>query len=130
MGHGVVGLIGFVAVIMLLAVVGARLLGMRISLRRALLTGFPSVVAGFIVGYLVDRHHPGRITPLTIIASVVATMLLTVLAELVARPGGRASAGGPPRPWRAVRAMAQSTRRYLQLARIAVRHGIGGSAGG
>ena len=116
MEHGVVGFIGFIVVIVLLAAVGSRLLGVRLSLRRALLTGFPGLVAGFAAGYLVNRRHPGQITPLVVIAAVVATMLLTVLAELLTRPGGRARAGGLPRPWRALRTMTQSTRRYGQLA--------------
>ena len=103
MGHGVVGPLGFVVGIVLLAAVGSRLLGLRLSWRRALLTGFPSLVAGFAAGYLVNRRHPGQITPLVLIASVVAAMLLTVLAELMARPGARTGTGGPPRPLRALR---------------------------
>src|SRR6516162_1483020 len=130
MQHGVVGFTGFLVVIVLLAAVGSRLLGVRLSLRRALLTGFPGLVAGFVAGYLVNRRHPGQITPLVVIAAVVATMLLTVLAELLARPGGRVRAGGLPHPWRALRTMAHSTRRYAQLARIAARHGLGGFLGG
>src|SRR6516165_7503412 len=125
MQHGVVGFTGFLVVIVLLAAVGSRLLGVRLSLRRALLTGFPGLVAGFVAGYLVNRRHPGQITPLVVIAAVVATMLLTVLAELLARPGGRVRAGGLPHPWRALRTTAQSTRRYGQLAQIAARHGLG-----
>jgi ubiquinone biosynthesis protein len=130
MGHGVVGPLGFVVGIVLLAAVGSRLLGLRLSWRRALLTGFPSLVAGFAAGYLVNRRHPGQITPLVLIASVVAAMLLTVLAELMARPGARTGTGGPPRPLRALRWTAQSTRRYGQLARIAVRYGLGGFLSG
>jgi len=107
MQHGVVGFTGFLVVIVLLAAVGSRLLGVRLSLRRALLTGFPGLVAGFVAGYLVNRRHPGQITPLVVIAAVVATMLLTVLAELLARPGGRVRAGGLPHPWRALRTTAQ-----------------------
>ena len=126
MEHGVVGFIGFIALIVLLAAVGGRLLGVRLSLRRALLTGFPGLVAGFVAAYLVNRRHPGQVTPLVVIASVLATMLLTILAELLARPGGRVPAGGLPRPWRALRTLAQSTRRYGQLAQIAARHGLGG----
>ena len=64
------------------------------------------------------------------IAAVVSAMLLTVLAELLARPGGRRRAGGLPRPWHALRMMAHSSRRYAQLARIAARHGLGGFFGG
>ena len=130
MGHGVVGFIGFIVVIVLLAAVGSRLLGVRLSLRRVLLTGFPGLVAGFVAGFLVNPRHPGQVTPLVVVASVVATMLLTVLAELLARPGSRARAGGLPRPWRALRTMAHSTRRYGQLAQIAARHGLGGFLSG
>jgi len=130
MEHGVVGFVGFIVTIVLLALVGSRLLGVRLSLRRALLTGFPGLVAGFVGAYLVSRRHPGQITPLVVIASVVATMLLTVLAELLARPGGRAATGGPLRPWRALCWTMQSTRRYLQLARIAARHGLAGLLSG
>ena len=130
MEHGVAGFIGTIVVIVLLAAVGSRLLGVRLSLRRVLLTGFPGLVAGFIAGYLVSRRDPGQITPLVVIASVVATMLLTVLTELLARPGGRAGAGRLPRPWRALRTMAQSTCRYGQLARIAAGTGLAGSSAG
>lgn len=126
MGHGVVGFVGFIALVLLLATVGSRLLGVRLSLRRALVTGFSGLVAGYVVGYLVNRHHPGQITPLVVVAAVVATMLLTVIAELLTRPGGRLPAAGLPRPWRALRWTVQSTRRYGQLARIAARHGLGG----
>ena len=48
MEHGVVGFIGFIVVIVLLALVGSRLLGVRLSLRRAVLTGFLGLVAGFV----------------------------------------------------------------------------------
>ena len=130
MAHGIAGLVGFAAAVLLLAVTGARLLGVRVSLRRALLTGFPGLVAGFVVGYLVNRRQPGQITPLVVIAAVVATMLLTVLAELLTPPGRATRAGGLWRPLRALRWAAQSTRRYGQLARIAARHGLAGSFSG
>jgi ubiquinone biosynthesis protein len=65
-----------------------------------------------------------------VIAAVVSAMLLTVLAELLARPGSRPRAGGLPRPWHALQTMAHSSRRYAQLARIAARHGLGGFFGG
>ena len=130
MAHGFVGFVGFIFLILVLAAVGSRLLGVRLSLRRALLTGFPSLVAGFVLGYLVNRRHPGQVTPLVVVASVVAMMLLTVLAELLARPGRRGRRGGPPRPLRALRRITRSVRRYGQLARIAARHGLAGFFGG
>ena len=67
--HEVVGAIGFIVVVVLLAALGSRLLGVRLSLRQAVLTGFPGLVAGFVAGYLVDRRHPGQITPLVVIAA-------------------------------------------------------------
>ena len=42
MWHEVVGFIGFIVVIVLLAALGSRLLGVRLSLRQAVLTGFPA----------------------------------------------------------------------------------------
>ena len=125
MEHGPIGFIGFVALILLLAAAGSRLLGMRLSLLRAVVTGFAGLVAGFIVGYGVN-HHPGQVTPLVLIIAVVATMLLTVLSEVLLRPGERPSGGGPFGPWRRLRWTARSSRRYGQLARIAARHGLAG----
>ena len=40
--HEVVGAIGFIVVVVLLAALGSRLLGVRLSLRQAVLTGFPA----------------------------------------------------------------------------------------
>ncbi len=129
MGHGLAGFAGFIVLILVLAAVGGRLLGVRLSLRRALLVGFPGLVAGFAFAYLVNRRHPGGLTPLVVVAAIVATMLLTVLTELVARPAARPRRAGPPRPWRALRRMGQRIRRYGQLVRIAARHGLAGFFG-
>jgi hypothetical protein len=54
-------LIGFIVVIVLLAAVASRQLGVRLSWR-ALLTSLPGLVAGFVAGFLVNRRHPGHIT--------------------------------------------------------------------
>lgn len=126
MTHGPLGFVGFIALILLLAVAGSRLLGVRLSLSRAVATGFIGLVAGFVVGFLVDRRNPGQITPLVLLTAVIATTLLTVLAELFVRPGERARGAGPFGPWRRLRWTAQSSRRYGQLARIAARHGLAG----
>lgn len=129
MGHGLAGFAGFIVLILVLAAVGGRLLGVRLSFRRALLTGFGGLVAGYVFAFLVSRRPPGEIRPLVVVAAIAATMLLTVLAELMARPGARPRRAGLPRPWRALRRMGQRIRRYGQLARIASRHGLGGFLG-
>src|SRR5215475_3467495 len=100
----------FGGLILVLAAVPSRLLGVRFSLGRAVLTGGAGLAAGFGVGYLVTRRQPG-ITPLVVVSAAVATMVLTVVAALLSRSGGR-------------------TRRYLQLARIAAWHGLAGLFGG
>lgn len=89
MGHGFAGFAGFIALIVVLAMAGGRLLGIRLPVRRALLVSFAGLVAGYLFAFLLTRRHPGQLSPLVVIAAVVAAMLLTVLAELAARPGAR-----------------------------------------
>jgi len=127
--HGFTGFAGFIVLIVVLAAAGGRLLGIRLSWRRALLAGFGGLVAGYVFAFVVTRRHPGQLSPLVVAAAVVATMLLTVLAELVARPGARPRRAVLPRPWRALRRMGQRIRRYGELARIAGRHGLAGFFG-
>ena len=129
MAHGFTGFAGFIVLIVVLAAAGGRLLGIRLSWRRALLAGFGGLVAGYVFAFVVTRRHPGQLSPLVVAAAVVATMLLTVLAELVARPGARPRRAVLPRPWRALRRMGQRIRRYGELARIAGRHGLAGFFG-
>ncbi len=129
MRHGFTGFAGFILLILVLATVGGRLLGVRLPLRRTLLIGFGGLVAGYVLAFLVSRRHPGELSPLVVVTAIVATMLLTVLAELVARPGARPRRAGLPQPWRALRLTGQRIRRYSQLARIAGRHGLAGFFG-
>src|SRR5215467_4615206 len=125
MASDVAGFAVFAGLILVLAAVPSRLLGARFSLGRAVLTGSAGLAAGFGVGYLVTRRQPG-ITPLVVVSAAVATMVLTVMAALLSRSGGRSRTGGPLRPWLALVWTVRSTRRYLQLARIAAWHGLAG----
>src|SRR5215468_1307899 len=125
MASDVAGFAVFTGLILLLAAVPSRLLGVRFSLGRAVLTGWAGLAAGFGVGYLVTRRQPG-ITPLVVVSAAVATMVLTVVAALLSRSCGRSRTGGPLRPWLALVWTVRSTRRYLQLARIAAWHGLAG----
>ena len=129
MASGVAGFAVFAGLILVLAAVVSRLLGVRFSVGRAVLTGWAGLAAGFGVGYLVTRRQPG-ITPLVVVSAAAATMVLTVVAALLSRPGGRSRTGGLLRQWLALVWTVRSTRRYLQLARIAAWHGLAGLFGG
>jgi len=129
MASGAAGFAVFAGLILVLAAVTSRLLGVRFSVGRAVLTGWAGLAAGFGVGYVVTRRQPG-ITPLVVVSAALATMVLTVVAALLSRSGGRPRAGGPLRPWLELAWTVRSTRRYLQLARIAAWHGLAGLFGG
>jgi ubiquinone biosynthesis protein len=123
-----VAVIEIIVLVVLLAAVGSRLLGVRLPLVRALLAGLAGVAAGVVFGYLVyarDRNHVTlQVVGAGVVAAVVAMMLVMVLAELLARPGRHDLAPGRlPRPWRALR-------RSAQLTRISARHGLASPAVG
>jgi ubiquinone biosynthesis protein len=71
-----------------------------------------------------------------LVGALVATMLIAVLLDLLARPGRLAAAGSRlhasplPHPIRSLRQRAGRTRRYLQVTRIAARHGLRSYLGG
>jgi ubiquinone biosynthesis protein len=121
-----VAVIEVIVLVLLFAAAVSRLLGVRLRLTRALLAGLLGVAAGILFAYLIYRRHPGQVTPLVVgagmVAAVVATMLGVVLAELLIRPGRQDTVSGLPHPWRALRQMARTARRYAQLARIATRY--------
>ena len=128
-----VAVIEIIVLVVLLAAVGGRLLGVRLPLVRTVLAGLAGVAAGIVFGYLVYSRDRDQVTPQVIgagvLAAVVAMMLVMVLAELLARPTRRDLApGGLPHPWRAVGRLVRNARRYGQLTRIAARHGLAGSA--
>src|SRR5262249_12908942 len=132
MASGVASFAVFAAMILVLAAVPSRLLGVRFSLGRAVLTGWAGLAVGFGVGYLVTRGQPGitPITPLGMVSAAGAAMVLTGVVALLSRSGGGSRTGGPLRRWLALVWTVRSTRRYLQLARIAAWHGLAGLFGG
>ena len=123
----------------ILARVGGRLLGIRLRWRRAILAGFPGLMLGWIAAWSINgqRHGPQKLPwPAVLVGALVATMLIAVLLDLLARPGRPAAAGGRlragpvPHPIRSLRQHAARTRRYLQVTRIAARHGLSSYLGG
>jgi len=128
-----ISFIGTLVVLVLLSVLAGRLLGVRLRWRRVLLAGFPGLVVGIVVVWaLAGRHRtPSSLpVPAILLAALIATMIITVLLDLLAKPGrlaaveGRLHSGRIPRPVRAIRRQVSHTRRYLQVTRIAARHGL------
>jgi ubiquinone biosynthesis protein len=121
-------------VVAVLARVGGRLLGVRLRWGRALLAGFPGLVIGITTVWAVTgrrAHGPRNLQWLPVLfAALIATMLIAVLLELMARPGRFAAMedrfrNGPiPHPWRALRQRISRTRRYFEVSRIVARHGL------
>jgi len=83
------GLFTLVTVV-ILARVGGRLLGIRMRWRRAILAGFPGLVLGWIAAWSIhgQRRGPQALSwPAVLFGALIATMLIAVLLELLARPG-------------------------------------------
>ncbi len=123
----------------ILARVGGRLLGIRLRWRRAILAGFAGLTLGWIAAWSINgqRHGPRRLSwPVVLVRALVATMLIAVLLELLARPGRLAAverrlhASPLPHPVRSLRQRAGRSRRYLQVTHIAARHGLSCYLGG
>ena len=90
--------------VVILARVGGRLLGIRVR-RRAILAGFPGLVLGWIADWSINGQRRGLQTlswPVLLFGSLIATMLIAVLLDLLARPARLAAAEGaaacPPGP--------------------------------
>jgi ubiquinone biosynthesis protein len=111
------------------ALLARRLLGMRFGLVRLLLAGLVGfVVAGPIAQALSGplRASGGAATPLWFLllagaAALVVAMVFLVVAEALVPSG---SLPGPLELRRALQGRVARTRRYSQISRIAVRHGL------
>jgi ubiquinone biosynthesis protein len=130
--------IALTAVLILLSVAGIvggfallarRLLGMRFGLVRLLLAGLVGfAAAGPIAQALLGLVQAGGgATPLWLLllagaCALVVAMVFLVVAEALVPTG---SLPGPLELRRALRGRVARTRRYSQISRIAVRHGLG-----
>ncbi|WP_370017983.1 TIGR03557 family F420-dependent LLM class oxidoreductase [Planotetraspora sp. GP83] len=112
------------------AVAARRLLGLRFGIVRTLLGGgFALLIAGPIAQALagsVSRDDPS-ITPLWFLilamaCALLASMVFLVIAEALAPTG---SIPGPIEIVRGLRSRLLRSRRYFQITRILVRHGLG-----
>lgn len=130
----VIGGLLTLAVVVILARVGGRLLGVRLRWGRALAAGWLGLIVGIITVWAVTgrrTHGPHDLPWLPVLfAALIATMLIAVLMELLAKPGRFAAMedrlrNSPiPHPWRALRQRFARTRRYVAVSRIAARHGL------
>jgi ubiquinone biosynthesis protein len=121
-------------VVVILARVGGRLLGVRLGWGRALVAGWLGLILGIITVWAVNgrrAHGPHNLQWLPVLfAALIATMLIAVLMELLTKPGRFAAMedrlrNSPiPHPWRALRQWLSRTRRYVTVSRIAARHGL------
>ncbi len=129
-------LIVSLAGVLLVALVAARLLGVKRPLSANLVSGLVGWLAGLALSLVIAHSQPnpdaGFARNLWIF-SIVFTMGTTVFAEMLARPGAlaRAQAGIAriPHPIRALRARAHRTSRYAQIVQILLRHGLGPALG-
>jgi ubiquinone biosynthesis protein len=121
-------------VVVVLARVGGRLLGVRLGWGRALVAGWLGLIVGIITVWAVTgrrAHGPRDLQWLPVLfAALIATMLIAVLLELMAKPGrfvameDRLRNSAFPHPLRALRQRYSRTRRYATVSRIAARHGL------
>jgi ubiquinone biosynthesis protein len=120
--------VSVVAIVGGFAVLARRLLGLRFGLVRLLLAGLIGfAVAGPIAQALIEPAAGGTVTPLWFLlpagaAALVAAMVFLVVAEALVPSG---SLPGPLELRRLLRGRLARARRYSQISRIVVRHGLG-----
>jgi ubiquinone biosynthesis protein len=121
-------------VMLLVAVIAGRLLGVRRSLGATVASGVIGWFAGAGLS-LVIAHSEGNagFTRNLWLFSTFFAMSTTAWVELLAKPGALARArsglASVPRPLRAARLASQRLGRYAQISRIAVRYGFGSTLG-
>jgi ubiquinone biosynthesis protein len=116
--------------------VAARVLAVPVRLATALVSGLAGVAAGTAIQAAMGGKWSGVGSDVLFACSsaFTAVAVVSVLGLLGAAPNvefGAGAAGlGPPRsPWRVVGDFLARCRRYVQLMRLAVRHGLGPAAG-
>jgi ubiquinone biosynthesis protein len=128
-------LVTSIPAILVIAWLASRLLGVRHSWLRVILAGFAGWLGSVALSLALtqDQTQSVDFTRDVYVFAIVLTMLALLGFELLGRPGALAGAqsglSSIPRPWRALRLRLQRLMRYLQLTRIAARHGLGGYLG-
>ncbi|MBJ7612107.1 MAG: AarF/ABC1/UbiB kinase family protein [Candidatus Dormibacteraeota bacterium] len=122
-------LITSIPAILVIAWLASRLLGVKHSWFRVIVSGFLGWLAAVALSLVLTNDQPQSIefTRDVYVFAIVLTMLASVLFELIAQPSALAGSAPTriPRPVNAVRLWFRRLLRYLQLTRIAARHGLG-----
>jgi ubiquinone biosynthesis protein len=125
LAFAVVVLITSTALVAALAWASRRLLGLPVGMLRALIAGLLGFAAAELLGRSLRAAQPGHEAAfLTVVLGVplIIAMAFIVLAEMLV------PSGSMPRPVevaRGIRPALARSRRYAQISRIAVRHGLG-----
>ncbi|MEV7184243.1 AarF/UbiB family protein [Kitasatospora sp. NPDC093102] len=117
--------LSFVVLLLTIAVLSAgarRLLGLRIGRTRALLTSLVGLGAAAVIGAAMGDSRRGALITVQLSCAVLVSTAFLALSEVVLPSG---SISGVVRWPQAVRRRLARGRRYTELSRIAVRHGLG-----
>ncbi len=112
------GLAVGVVVVLVLATVARRLLGVHVGAVRMLVAG----TIGYTVAALVSSTMDSGVAPLVLLSVLVGISLLVTMACLLT---AEAIVPSGSRPLRDTRRRLARARRYSQISAIAVRHGLG-----
>ncbi|WP_308466600.1 ABC1 kinase family protein [Rathayibacter soli] len=118
------GVVVSIVLIVILAAVSRRLLGVQIGLGRVILAGIIALGAevGFEAQFVWRQPHDTlALIPIQVGIIVLVAMVVLVAAELIV------PTGSIPRPSKwlgALRAQLQRARRYSQITRILLKHGL------
>jgi ubiquinone biosynthesis protein len=108
-----------------LAWASRRLLGLPVSAPRALVAGLLGFAAALIIGKSLQASQPGHLAAFITVAlgvPLVVAMIFIVVAEALVPSG---TMPGPVEVIRGTPRAFARWRRYAQISRIAVRHGLG-----
>ena len=102
-----------------------QLLGLPVGTLRALIAGLLGFVVAYLLGRSLQAAQPGHaVAFFTVVLGVplIVAMIVIVAAEVLVPSG---TGPGPVEVIRGVRSAVARSRRYWQISRIAVRHGLG-----
>src|SRR6516165_3056406 len=114
-----------IVVVTVVAWASRQLLGLPVGTLRALIAGLLGFVAASLLGRSLHAAQPGHaVAFITVLLGVplIVAMIFIVAAEVLVPSG---TTPGPVDVIRGVQSAVARSRRYSQISRIAVRHGLG-----